>query len=187
MISIEQLRAVPNDSLRHFIEAWLQWRAAAILPHRTQVDLNQIKTLLPFISLLEYRSADDVRYRVAGTKITHYLGVEPTGQNYADLTPVGQWPVRRFRLASMVRQPCGGALHHEEEHDLRRVATASLTLPLLPDAPGGFPLLLALLAPLDRLPDAQATSLSHKMRLPERFTFVDIGAGVPASTEPLAS
>jgi len=187
VISLEHLCAVPNQSLRRFIEAWLQWRGDAMLPRRAQIDLNQIKVLLPFVTLLEHRSVDDVRYRVAGTMITHHLGAEPTGKNYADLTPPEQWPVRRYRLASMVGRPCGGALHHEHEHDLRRVVTAILTLPLAPDAADGPPLLLSVLAPLEQLPDSRATSLSHKMRLPERFAFVDIGAGVPDSTEPPGS
>lgn len=184
MVSIEHLRAVPNDSLRRFIEAWLQWRGTAMLPRRAQLDLNQIKAMLPMVMLFELRAPDDVRFRVAGTGIARHLGFDPTGRNYMELTPEGQWPVRRYRLDRMAGQPCGGAMHHEDEQDLRRVAIAMLTLPLLPDEPDGYPLLFTHVAPLEEMPHPVDGTLARMTRLPDRFTFVDIGAGVPDAIEP---
>jgi hypothetical protein len=185
MVTIQQLRAVPNAGLRQFTEAWLQWRGEALLPRRSQVELTSIKALLPMVAMLEVNGADDVRYRVVGTRITEQLGFDPTGRNYAEFTPPGQWPVRSYRLRHMASWPCGGALHYEEDTDLQRVAVAHLTLPLLPDAPGGSPLLLSCIEPLEPLPHPEDDRLQRLMGLPQRFAFVDIGKGVPETIDPL--
>jgi len=184
MVAIEQLRSVRNDALRLFVEAWLLWRGDALLPHRGQLDLNRIKRLLPGIALLDVHGPEDVRYRVAGTRLVAHLGFDPTGRNYKELTPPGQWPVRSYRVRQMVARPCAGAMHHEEEFDLHRVVVGMLTLPLLPDAVDGRPLLLSYAEALEPLPHPADMPLTRVMRLPDRFTFVDIGAGVPETTEP---
>ena len=186
MVTIQQLRAVPNAGLRQFIEAWLRWRGEALLPRRGQIELGAIKALLPMVAMLEIKGPDEVRYRVVGTRITEQLGFDPTGRNYAEFTAREEWPVRSYRLRQMATRPCGGALHYEETTELQRIAIAHLTLPLLPDMPSGSPLLLSHIEPLEPLPHPEDDRLERLMRLPDRFTFVDIGAGVPDTIDPPA-
>lgn len=180
-----QLASLNNAACRPFVDAWLRWRGDALVPNRNQLDLNQIKRDLAMVSLLEMKGPDEVRIRVAGSGITPFKGFDPTGMNLAELTPKADWPVRRHRLQAIVRHPCGGALIHEARENGELLhATAVVTLPLLPAADDGNPLLLLLTVRTDQPganPVAAATPL---LPIPDVFNFIDIGAGAPGSTLP---
>jgi len=180
-----QLASLNNVACRPFVDAWLRWRGDALVPSRDQLDLNQIKRDLAMVSMLEIKGPDEVRIRVAGSGITPFKGFDPTGMNLAELTPKADWPVRRYRLQSIVRHPCGGALIHEVWRDGALLhAAAVVTLPLLPAAAGGNPLLLLLAVRTDE-PGASPTAPgSPLLPIADTFNFVDIGAGAPESTLP---
>jgi hypothetical protein len=128
-----QLASLNNPACQPFVDAWLRWRGDALVPSRSQLDLAEIKRELAMVSLLEVRSPDDVRVRVAGSGLSPFKGFDLTGMNLADLTPKADWPVRRYRLQCIVGHPCGGALIHEmRQRDTVVHAVAMVALPLRP-------------------------------------------------------
>jgi hypothetical protein len=172
-----------NPQGRRFVDAWLTWRGSSLVPRRSQMDLRQITDALPMVVLFEWREADDVRIRLTGTAIDRYTGEDRTGKSYSELTPPSHWPVRRHRLRSMVQHPCGGVMMHEYVAS-KPVTVTTITLPLLPDEIHGFPYLFSYVVPAEGLPHPADTPLARLSALPEAFSFIDIGAGAPASTEP---
>jgi hypothetical protein len=180
-----KLASLKNPESRPFVDAWLRWRGDQLVPSRTKLDIAQIKRELAMVSLIEVKSPEDVRVRVAGSGLTPLRGFDPTGLNLFDLTPKADWPVRWYRLRSIIEHPCGGVLMNE----LRRGGTllhsvAMLALPLLPAEPGGDPQVLMLTVRTD---DNGAIPMGPRpavLPIPDVFSFVDIGAGTPGSTLP---
>jgi hypothetical protein len=183
-----QLASLKNAECRPFVDAWLRWRGDALVPSRAQLDLNQIKRELAMVSLIEIKSPDEVRIRVAGSGLTPFQGFDPTGLNLADLTPKPDWPLRRYRLQSLVNHPCGGVLMHEaRQGGVLLHAVAMLALPLLPAVADGDPQVLLLTVRTDEggaTPAALPRPASWP--IPDGYSFGDIGAGTPASTMPPA-
>ena len=180
-----QLASLKNADSRPFVDAWLGWRGDALVPSRAQLDLTQIKRELAMVSLLELKGPDDVRVRVAGSGLSPIKGFDPTGMNLADLTPKSDWPLRRYRLQRMVQHPCGGALLHEvRHHDNLLLAVAMVVLPLLPADADGNPMLLMLTVRRDQPSLDPPAPYSPTLPIPDAFSFVDIGAGAPETTEP---
>lgn len=179
------LSTLNNSDCRPLVAAWLRWRGDALVPCRDQLDLAQIKRELAMVSMLELKSPDEVLVRVSGSGITPFKGVDLTGTNLRDLTPKAAWPVRSYRLLSVVRHPCGGALMHEvrQGEELLHVV-AMIVLPLRPAAPEGNPLVLIQLIRTDRPGVTPTAPGPEGLPLPDAFSFIDIGAGAPASTEP---
>jgi hypothetical protein len=185
MESVLQLASLNNPDCLPFVSAWLRWRGEALVPNRADVDLNLIKRELAMVSLFELKSPDEIIIRVAGSGLTPFKGVDLTGMNLAELTPKADWPVRRYRMQSMVRHPCGGALMHEvRTRDKLLHAVAMVALPLLPAVPSGLPQLLVLTVRTDQPGVAPTEAYGAAMPIPDVFSFIDIGAGTPASTVP---
>lgn len=136
------------------------------------------------VVLFEWNSPDDVRVRLSGTGICQHTGRDTTGMNYAELTPAPHWPIRRFRLETMVRQPCGGVMFHEEIVGDVPVTVTSITLPLLASGREGKPLLFTYVVPQELLPLSGPAPLARLARLPDAFSFIDIGAGAPDRDQP---
>jgi len=179
------LASLKNAACRPLVDAWLRWRGDALVPSRAQLDLGEIRRELSMVSLLEMKSPDEVVIRVAGSGLTPFKGFDPTGMNLADLTPRTDWPVRRYRLQCLVRNPCGGALLREALRDGELLhAVAMIVLPLRPAADDGNPQLLMQLMRTDQ-PGVPPAAPGHTLLpMPDEFSFIDIGAGTPASTEP---
>lgn len=184
-MSALQLASLNNPSCSPFVEAWLRWRGDALVPSRAQLDLNEIKRELAMVSMVEVRSPDEMVIRVAGSGITPFKGFDLTGMNLKDLTPAKDWPIRRHRIMSVVRHPCGGALLHEGRMGDELIHTvAMVVLPLRPASPDGNPLVLMQLIRTDQPGVSPAEPISQHLPIPDEFSFIDIGAGTPASTEP---
>ncbi|MEO0809634.1 MAG: PAS domain-containing protein [Pseudomonadota bacterium] len=64
---------------------WDQLRAGRLAPTRTEIDPASIATILPQTLLLECRPPANYRFRIAGTKLCEYLGIELRGDNFLDL------------------------------------------------------------------------------------------------------
>ncbi|WP_020397849.1 PAS domain-containing protein [Kordiimonas gwangyangensis] len=95
------------------------------VPKRTAFNPSEIKDLLPFIFIIEFRSKDDLYVRLAGTAIEQVLRMSPTGQNYLDLVQEGEREFFREASANIMSVPCGGffrrivALSNGDKHELQ--------------------------------------------------------------------
>ena len=68
---------VMTQPCRDFYVAWSSWRGDALMPHRRDVRLEEIKPLLPSIMVLDALSGSDVSFRLVGTKVVDRLGFDP--------------------------------------------------------------------------------------------------------------
>ena len=184
----QALLAAPRDQTnRHFIAAWLGWRRPGqLVPKRSALKLDDIKQLLGRVILFELVSADDIRVKVAGSQLRDHANFEATGRSFAELTPPAQWPLRRFRVNEMAARPCAGVMinRETETHSGETVTFETVTLPLEPDGPGKPPLLISNVAVLGAIYEPPATDRPPLVYLPAEFRFLDLGAGIPARTEP---
>jgi hypothetical protein len=168
-----------------FARMWLHWRGDRLLPSRADVDLNAIRRMLPLILLLEYHSPDEVRVRVAGSRLRDFLGFELTGANYIDLAPPERRHIRRYRSWEVVGRPCGSRLIYDHHLQSGRIVRSEVvSLPLDPDRTGGPRMTLANIAPLTNRDDIFEAAANRDLTVAEEYTFLDIGAGVAASTLP---
>lgn len=186
----EGLLAAPHDQTnRRFIGAWLGWRGAARrLPRRSMVELADIKELLGRVMLFELLGPDDIRIKVAGSQLRDHADFEATGRNLAELTPPEEWPIRRWRMATAATLPCGVHMVNIDTQTRSGDGAAfeTLTLPIEPDEPGKPLLLMSNVAVLGGVYDPPVKDRPRLFHVAEdfRFRFLDLGAGIPATTLP---
>lgn len=169
---------------QRFIAAWHGWRAGRLVPRRADMRIADIKDLLPMIAVLEIGPAEEIRYRLAGTGLREYFGFDLTGRSYRDVISQEQWPVRLHRMRQNAAHPCGGvAFYAIPQKSGDAVAAEAVGLPV--EAGGGQPPQVIMHVGLAiRVRDAMIGADTDRARLPDRFSFFDIGAGVPARDVP---
>lgn len=168
-----------------FAEAWSRWRGGRMLPRRSDMRLPEIKHLLPLVSLLEVRGPTDVVFRVAGSRMRDYLGMDLTGCNYIDLAPEPFRPIRTWRVQQEVTWPCGALFIYPHRYPSGYVAPAEVvSLPVDDGRPGRPPMLLSLVTPMtNRLEDPPEPG-KREVQFAVEFAFIDLGAGIPDRTIP---
>lgn len=163
------------------LTAWDRWRAARLLPARADMRLADIAALLPNVILVEVPAPDQAIIRLAGTLICAVVGQELKGTNLLDWTPPEARALRIARLQHIVRQPCAGlGLGHAQALSGLDFMMETLNLPVLPDQPGAAMQILTVVTRVPGEPRPSHVAATQIGRLPERFRFVDIGAGLPA-------
>jgi hypothetical protein len=184
----QALLAAPHDQTnRHFIAAWLGWRRPGqLLPKRSALKLDDIKQLLGRVALFELVSADEIRVKVAGSQLRDHANFEATGRSFAELTPPAQWPLRRFRMNEVAARPCGAWMINRETgtHSGETMSFETVTLPIEPEGPGKPRLLISNVAVLGAIYEPPAKDRPPLVYLAAEFRFLDLGAGIPARTEP---
>jgi hypothetical protein len=183
------LTAPRDEANRRFIAAWLGWRGPErLMPKRSAVELGDIKGLLGRIILFEIISEDDIRIRVAGSQLRDHINFEATGRNVAEVTPPDQWPLRRWRLNEMATRPCGGTMINRETYTYNgdAVSFETVTLPVEPEGSGKPRLLMSNVAVLGAIYEPPAQDRPQMIFMPDQFRFLDLGASIPARSEPHA-
>lgn len=171
---------------RDLADYWTSLRQPGHLPRRSQVDPGAIRSLLPFLYIIEVRDTG-VFIRLAGTALRQLYGIEMTGRNMLDLVAPEHRPARHWRTLRAAGHPCGTCYVRRHRYPSGAVDDVeSLFLPLtLDDAP-------------DTLRARQfigiAASLSGRrwiaeeagrtLLTPHAFHFVDAGFGIPPTIDP---
>ncbi|WP_262689811.1 PAS domain-containing protein [Kordiimonas aestuarii] len=179
--------ALPRaDQFEVFHAYWRRLAAdAGGVPSRLAFNPAELKDLLPFIFILERRSAEDIYVRLAGTAIEQVLRRAPTGGNYLDMCHPDERAFFRDAFTAMVDTPCGGFFRRElslttgEKQDLR-----SKCLPFK-DREGHVRYLIGLTS---IRADLRLTSYDPPVMDVSKITdffYLDTGAGVPESVPPM--
>ena len=166
------------------------WRAlpqlGGRLPLRAQIDPGALRTLLPYLQIMERLDAGTVVMRLAGTALRQLYGMEMTGRDMLDLVPPSHRPTRRWRVATAAAHPCGMVYSREQRYPSGAVdEVETLFLPLAvagdpPEAPARqFIGLAASKSGRRWIAEEHGTLLA-----PHDFRFVDIGYGIPATIDP---
>ena len=168
-----------------FVEAWSRWRGSRLLPRRSDMRLADIKRLLPLVVLLESRSPTNVVFRVAGSRMRDYLGVDLSGCNYIELAPESFRPIRIWRVQQQLSRPCGALFIYPHRFPSGAVAPAeTISLPVDDGRPGKPPMLLSLVTPLTSRIEDPPPDGKREVFFATEFAFVDLGAGIPDRTVP---
>lgn len=163
-----------------FVNAWSGWRGARLLPRRSDMRLSDIKQLLPMVSLLEARSPTDVVFRVAGSRLRDYLGVDLTSSNYIELAPEAFRPIRIWRVQQQLTRPCGALFIYPHRFPSGQVAPAEVvSLPVDDGRLGKPPMLLSVITPLTSRTEDPPPGGRREVYFAVEFAFIDLGAGIP--------
>jgi len=94
--------------------------------------------------------------------------------------------LRRFRFNEMAARPCGAWMinRETETHSGETVSFETVTLPIDPEGPGKPRLLISNVAVLGAIYEPPAKDRPPLIYLAAEFRFLDLGAGIPARTEP---
>ncbi|HZD26781.1 MAG TPA: PAS domain-containing protein [Alphaproteobacteria bacterium] len=162
------------------IAAWERWRGRRLLPVESDIEPDDIASIVPQLMLLEYRGWDEVTFRWTGGQISEGLGQSLEGSNYLDLARSDVRAHRAERMARQMAQPCGACMvniHRVETGILMPVEVVSL--PVAPDRDDLPPLIIAVAAPSFSEMRMEGSSPQNlRERATEYFCF-DIGAGLP--------
>jgi len=182
---VDILASATEPANRDFVAAWLRWRGPRQVPRRGDLDLVSIRRLMPMLLLVEVITPDEMRVRVAGTRLRDYLGVEITGANYIELAPPEGRAIRRHRTWHMATQPCGSRLIYRHRFASGRVLPSeAVSLPLDTERADGPRLLLAHIAPMQADNASPEPAASTQVDIAASFSYLDIGHGVPSRDLP---
>lgn len=112
VVKTQDIEQITSLRIRRLHAYWSGLRISDRLPRRTEIAPDQIKDLLPNLMIVDVEHAPlRFRYRLVGTKVVEYNGVEFTGRYLGEIG----WPEEAELLASYVgvvenRSPVYGSL-----------------------------------------------------------------------------
>jgi len=168
--------------MHELLIAWDSWRGDDVIPLRSEVKLFDIDNFLSHTMLFDMEVPDRIHCRYVGSVFHEIYGHDFTDQNYLDVTASRHRSIRAQRLFSAANQPCIAvwAAEGEQKHGgLPSSTGASLPVrPTDPDKP------MQLMHVVVQLGEIAFSELAHRekrdnVKLSDRFSLVDIGAGVP--------
>jgi|GEM_PF-677590 len=173
------LRSRLSDVLRRH---WLEIAGHRLVPARSDLDPSRMTAALPNIVIHRVESPDRIIIRLAGTDFYRTYKRDLTGSNYLDLVSPGRRAQASARLTAAVAQPCGllTTLVYLSKGGTRG-RSESFGLPLI-GRDGQVDTLIYVNAELGLAADTPPTDESVEALNTDGFTYVDIGARVPAST-----
>jgi PAS domain len=165
-------------------EHWSEIRGDALVPPRAAIDPARLRSILPYLQIVEVVRPSLIRCKLSGTALRDLFGFELTGRNMIDLTPPDQRRRRGWRYSVGALQPCGCLFGGK----LRFLSGAlapylGLVLPLRPSQKDGSMLAISAIA-LIRGQGWINDRSEPALNLAEYVSFLDIGAGVPDRTDP---
>jgi hypothetical protein len=172
-----------TENCQSLAAAWALWRGEKLMPRRSEMRLEEITEILPWIALVDVFSATEISFRLAGTMIREILGIELTGRNLLELTEPEHRASRGARTLQTATQPCGAIWIWEIAFAGRLSRPVEiLSLPLQPNREGRPPQMLNVFGLFDSKIRPLAIDRFQELAATEQHSFIDVGAGVP---EPL--
>jgi hypothetical protein len=100
------VRAMRHPNTRALFDYWLQVKGDRLTPYRSELDPRSISELLDSTFILENLDENNVRFRLAGTKLCDKFGMELTGMSA--LSPWTDSSRRELMavLNRVVKEPC---------------------------------------------------------------------------------
>lgn len=115
------------QSLR--IEFWQGDRKRYAMPARADFNPRRIQNLLSSVCLFEVWPGEGIGCRVAGTNISRRLGVELTGKNYLEFTPMDFRAERLMRFTSYAEGMISRTIREVDLDTGERLLVEELSLP----------------------------------------------------------
>lgn len=111
---------------------WESIRSGQDVPLRADFRPEKIRTLLPQVTIDDYRSPDELISRLRGTDIVARFGIDLTGKNLTPLFDDGSRSTMMETARRVVETPCGARTSWTAERkDGRQVKVFAYYLPLI--------------------------------------------------------
>jgi len=174
------LQELQSDTCRALVGAWMVWRGDQVIARRQDMRLEDIKTILPFVTLFDVISPQVINIRLASSEQERMSDRPLKGVNVLDITAPEDREVRAQRMWRMAQQPCGGwgGFQHRLNSGLD-VTVEALTLPMRPaqaEQPKQLITAMARLVGPDRHDEPQRGPV---LNVSQNYRFIDVGAGLP--------
>lgn len=181
MISLEhcsdRLENAPNSVT--LLQAWRRWRRDDAVPLVNDVIVEDLRSALSGISVLEVHSPDRIIFRLFGTLHADISGRDLKGENLLDHTPPNERESRSARIWNLASVPCGSV------YTLSLIRSNGLQMPIrgvvLPVAPSKTDDPMRMYAAIDIVGDTGTPDGSTVDLVPalDEQAYVDIGYGAP--------
>ncbi len=162
--------------------AWDSWRGDDIIPLRSEVKLSDINNFLSHTMLFDMEVPDRIHCRYVGSVFHEIYGQDFTGQNYLDVTALKDRIVRAKRLFAAANQPCIAVWAVKGEQGRGGLPSATgVSMPVKPTDPDQPMQLMHVVVQLGKIVFSELASQEKRdnVQLSDRFSLIDIGAGVP--------
>ncbi|MFZ1988862.1 MAG: PAS domain-containing protein, partial [Alphaproteobacteria bacterium] len=112
----------------------LQQRTGTLVPSRRAFAPSAVRTLLPYLGLLELQGPDHILVRLVGTAVINRGRVDMTGKNLLDFYPESERDRARRHHLRMLQTPCGSTFLSREEFGPMTTLVEIVNYPLADDA-----------------------------------------------------
>lgn len=128
------LQAKMNEKSETLYAYWEGIRGGRLLPYRREVDPAAFPRLLDSVFILEVRDDHEITYRLAGTALCDFVGVELRGMNYLSFWDQHSRDQVSMLLERVCAQPCVGNITAVQDGGVRSKARLeTVFLPLKDD------------------------------------------------------
>lgn len=168
---------------RALMDYWQDVRGDDLVPARRLIQPAAMKSLLPFVMLLDWQGERKLIYRLAGTEIARGFGMELRGHNLFDFTAEADHAAQERSMAAICDHPCGlvaelvfaGRYAMPQEYQV-------FHLPLADDD-GAHTKMIGVISATQRDYDPHELEGPSRVQGYRAWEFFDIGAGVPDQEE----
>jgi hypothetical protein len=171
----------PYSQALTLLEVWRRWRGDRLVPSQSDLRPEQFGTAIRRISVLHWQARDRVIVHLAQSFLEDLAKQQFSGLKLVDLAPPEQRETRMDRFWQITHLPCG--MLASSTAVLRNdVAVEYITLNLpFSREPGGEP--LQIFSCLDWVGSYNLHEIQQQVSGPvaQEVTFIDIGAGLPAT------
>lgn len=121
-----------SASLRFLLRYWRERARPDALPLSSVIDALDLEPAFGYLMLLEpVEGGADFRYRLYGSTIAHYAGIEMTRKTVSDIPApiVAAYFMATYRAVAIARRPMFA--HHETRYDIQIARWDRLILPFV--------------------------------------------------------
>jgi hypothetical protein len=168
-----------TDEAERFAEAFgaLQIKTGCLVPPRRAFNPSAMRTLLPYIALLETQDPETILVRLVGTAVINRGRVDMTGKNVLDFYPDGEREGARQHHFHMLNKPCGSTFFSREEFDAVTTFTEIVNYPLADDS-GNARFILGIAVETNRRELMLRGDSAMQISAFTGQRYLDIGAGI---------
>lgn len=164
-----------------FSAYWRSLPKTGLVPERSAFRPDALPHLLPYLIILECRAPDDIRYRLIGSHHERYNPIRAGLSVTVMAAESGSAREMQQRIWNLVTRPCGAHVHFTMEHTIGVSQMESLSFPLY--GPAGEKFSIGLVLQRKRTASFKEP-LGWRVGGGASFRYIDIGAGLPAGSQP---
>jgi len=165
---------------------WLEARDDALVPHRKAMTPDRLKSILPYLMVLEWEGDQRLLFRLAGTQVVDGFGLELRGRNLFDFAHADNLDAQRWVMSRVCTRPQGLCIDAQfPGRDGRLQDYQILYLPLAEDD-GERRRIISVISAVNRSYDRYELDGPARITEYTQTAYVDLGVGIDDGFEPPA-